>query len=438
MKLFCVTESGEADYQKTLYGKHKEKNAQTMPRTACCYFRGCLNCNRHNFRSWLRPVVISVYFIILCVALPLTVWELHKNRAQIHVEAWFIAGCFVFLTIPISLWGILQHLVNYTQPELQRRIVRILWMVPIYATDSWLALRFPKAAIYFDSLRECYEAYVIYNFMTFLLAFLSSEYDFDVVLSGKPQVRHFFPFCMLSPWGMGKTLISRCKQGALSYTVVRIITTAIAFCTELAGKYDEGNLSFKSGWSYIVIINNCSQVWAMYCLVLFYKATHEELKSIKPFGKFLCIKLVVFASFWQGVLIAILVKVGIISSKHSWDFYTVEDVANGIQNFIVCIEMFIFAIAHYYVFSHDPYIDRSSPPPPCCASFVSMWDVSDVRDDLVQHVQSVGNTVKGTVVRNKRKIEATGALQDPEETPLLSNEISSDPSSFDFEETETG
>ena len=95
-----------------------------MPRTACCSFRGCLNCNRHNFRSWLRPVVISVYFIILCVALPLTVWELHKNRAQIHVEAWFIAGCFVFLTIPISLWGILQHLVNYTQPELQRRIVR--------------------------------------------------------------------------------------------------------------------------------------------------------------------------------------------------------------------------------------------------------------------------------------------------------------------------
>ena len=31
-------------------------------------------------------------------------------------------------------------------------------------------------------------------------------------------------------------------------------------CTELAGKYDEGNLSFKTAWSYIVIINNCSQV----------------------------------------------------------------------------------------------------------------------------------------------------------------------------------
>lgn len=396
-----------------------------MCNNECC---SCCLLNRRNFRSWLRPVVISLYFVILCVALPLTVWELHKNRAQTHVEAWFVAGCFVFLTIPISLWGILQHLVNYTRPELQRRIVRILWMVPIYATDSWLALRFPKAAIYLDSLRECYEAYVIYNFMTFLLAFLSSECNFEVVLSEKRQVQHLFPFCALPPWTMGKMLISRCKQGALSYTVVRIITTVLAFCTELAGKYDEGNLSFKTAWSYIVVINNCSQVWALYCLVLFYKAAHEELKPIKPFGKFLCIKLVVFASFWQGVLIAILVKVGVISAKHAWDFYTVEDVANGIQNFIICLEMFIFAIAHYYVFSHKPFVDPSSPPPPCCASFVSMWDVSDVRDDLVQHVQSVGNTVRGTVVRNKRETMATGTTNN-EDTPLLKNEICADLSS---------
>lgn len=400
-----------------------------MPRNACWSFICCPQCNHSNFRSWLRPVVIAAYLVVLCVALPLTVWELHKNRAQTHVVAWFIAGCFVFLTIPISVWGILQHLVNYTKPELQRRIVRILWMVPIYATDSWLALRFPHAAIYLDSLRECYEAYVIYNFMTFLLAYLSSEYDFEVILSDKPQVKHFFPCCTLPPWRMGKALISRCKQGALSYTVIRIITTVIAFCTELAGKYDEGNLSFKSAWSYIVVINNCSQVWAMYCLVLFYKAAHEELKPMKPFGKFLCIKLVVFASFWQGVLIAIFVKVGIISPKHSWQFYTVEDVANGIQNFIICIEMFIFAIVHYYVFSHQPYVDPFSPPPPCCSSFVSMWDVSDVRDDLVQHVQSVGNTVRGTVTRNKRETMATGTAKDSEVTPLLGSEVCWDDSS---------
>lgn len=100
------------------------------------------------------------------------------------------------------------------------------------------------------------------------------------------------------------------------------------------------------------------------------------------------------------------------------------------QNFIVCIEMFIFAIAHYYVFSHKPYVDPASPPPPCCASFVSMWDVSDVRDDIVQHVQSVGNTVRETVVRNKRgETIATTTVKNTEATPLLKSEPYADSSS---------
>lgn len=38
--------------------------------------------------------------------------------------------------------------------------------------------------------------------------------------------------------------------------------------------------------------------FAMYCLVLFYRALREELSSIKPVGKFLCVKMVVFVSFW--------------------------------------------------------------------------------------------------------------------------------------------
>lgn len=85
--------------------------------------------------------------------------------------------------------------------------------------------------------------------------------------------------------------------------------------------------------------------------------------------------------------------------------------------------MFVFAIAHYYVFSHKPYVDPFSPPPPCCASFASMWDVSDVRDDLLQHVQSVGSTVRGTVVRNKRRETAAPGTANTEVTPLLESEI---------------
>lgn len=102
---------------------------------------------------------------------------------------------------------------------------------------------------------------------------------------------------------------------------------------QLCGVYDEANFSFRNAWSYLVIINNMSQLvrmtqshrqvalfiqrrltvllslslspplplslqFAMYCLVLLYRALREELTPIRPVGKFLCVKLVVFVSFW--------------------------------------------------------------------------------------------------------------------------------------------
>jgi hypothetical protein len=61
------------------------------------------------------------------------------------------------------------HTEYYTQPKLQRHVIRILWMVPIYGIDAWFALRFQAAREYLDPIRECYEAYVIYNFYAYLM-----------------------------------------------------------------------------------------------------------------------------------------------------------------------------------------------------------------------------------------------------------------------------
>ena len=40
----------------------------------------------------------------------------------------------------------------------QRYIIRILLMVPIYAIISWLSYRFFRDAIYYETVRDCYEA----------------------------------------------------------------------------------------------------------------------------------------------------------------------------------------------------------------------------------------------------------------------------------------
>lgn len=158
--------------------------------------------------------------------------------------------------------------------------------------------------------------------------------------------------------------------------------------------YDEGNFSFSNAWTYLVIINNMSQLFAMYCLLLFYRVLKEELSPIQPVGKFLCVKLVVFVSFWQAVMIALLVKVGVISEKHTWEWQTVEAVATGLQDFVICIEMFLAAIAHHYTFSYRPYVQEAEEGS-CFDSFLAMWDVSDIRDDISEQVRHVGRTVLG-------------------------------------------
>lgn len=66
---------------------------------------------------------------------------------------------------------------------------------------------------------------------------------------------------------------------------------------ELNGVYGEGEFRGDVAFPYMILVNNVSQFIAMYCLVLFYKANKDDLQPMKPVGKFLCIKAVVFFSF---------------------------------------------------------------------------------------------------------------------------------------------
>jgi hypothetical protein len=160
---------------------------------------------------------------------------------------------------------------------------------------------------------------------------------------------------------------------------------------EFGGKYEEGEFSGSNPWLYLIITTNISQIWALYCLVLFYKATKEELQPIKPLGKFLCIKAVVFFSFWQSVFLAILQAAGAFNSINpdkkkntckpdcnGWD-------ATQIQDLLICTEMLIAAIAHHFVFSYKPFIDHAASRPSYLSSFWSMFDFQDVHEETLEH-----------------------------------------------------
>ncbi|XP_030746075.1 transmembrane protein 184C [Sitophilus oryzae] len=368
-----------------------------------------------RWKLWIRPLFIATYALAALVFVPLFLVKSLEDGFNRHDQEVLIGGIFVGVAIPISLWEIIQHVIHYNQPKLQKHIIRILWMVPIYAGNAWLGLTYPKASVYVDSVRECYEAYVIYNFMKFLLNYLNNEMDLEANLELKPQVKHFFPLCCLPDWEMGREFVHICKHGILQYTVIRPLTTVISFICKVFDVYGDGQFKGNVAFPYLITVNNISQFIAMYCLVMFYKASLAELQPMKPLPKFLCIKAVVFFSFFQGVVIAFLVYTGAISSS--------EPDADGLslstrlQDFLICIEMCLAAIAHHYSFSFQPYVRPGTRQQSCCSAFLAMWDISDVHRDIQEHIGIVRSSIS-------RRIRGRSMYSIPRGTDEFSNLVS--------------
>ncbi|XP_073859901.1 transmembrane protein 184B isoform X13 [Macaca fascicularis] len=75
-----------------------------------------------------------------------------------------ISGFFVWTALLITCHQIYMHLRCYSCPNEQRYIVRILFIVPIYAFDSWLSLLFftnDQYYVYFGTVRDCYEGNLV-------------------------------------------------------------------------------------------------------------------------------------------------------------------------------------------------------------------------------------------------------------------------------------
>ncbi|XP_069012140.1 transmembrane protein 184ba isoform X3 [Embiotoca jacksoni] len=118
--------------------------------------------------------------------------------------------------------------------------------------------------------------------------------------------------------------------------------------------------SVAGGYLYVTIINNISVSLSLYALFLFYFATRELLSPYSPMLKFFMVKSVIFLSFWQGMLLAILEKCRAIPQINSPEVSVGEGtVAAGYQNLIICIEMFFAALALRHAFTYRVYMDKS-------------------------------------------------------------------------------
>ena len=103
----------------------------------------------------------------------------------------------------------------------------------------------------------------------------------------------------LKPWPMGPLFLRNTLIGVFQYCATMLLVTFLSLCAWVLGIYNTDSFSLSSAYTYLAIIQSASQCWALYSLVLFYQASKTKLKPIHPLNKFICIKMVVFFTFWQ-------------------------------------------------------------------------------------------------------------------------------------------
>ncbi|XP_012494378.1 PREDICTED: transmembrane protein 184A [Propithecus coquereli] len=290
-----------------------------------------------------------------------------------------VSGVFVWAALVLTCHQIYLHLRSYVVPQEQRYIIRLLLIVPIYALDSWLSLLLlggHEYYIYLDSVRDCYEAFVIYSFLSLCFQYLGGESAIMAEIRGKPiKSSCFYGTCCLQGMSYSIGFLRFCKQATLQFCVVKPVMALVTICLQAFGKYSDGDFSVHSGYLYVTLVYNASVSLALYALFLFYFATRELLQPFEPLLKFLTIKAVIFLSFWQGMLLAILERCGVFAEVQTLDGSTVGTgtLAAGYQNFIICIEMLFASIALRYAFTCQVYSEKkeNSPGPPAPMQSIS-------------------------------------------------------------------
>ncbi|KDQ20228.1 hypothetical protein BOTBODRAFT_102035 [Botryobasidium botryosum FD-172 SS1] len=206
---------------------------------------------------------------------------------------------------------------NRAHPLYPKDIVRLLFMVPVYAIVTFISYLFYTHASPIVLIRDSYEAVIISAFFYLLLEYIgSAPYHQKEVFRREVDMTHFswvFPMGWVK-WTPddGFYFLQLMKWGVLQYCVLRPLSTLISVILNAMGLYCEDSWSLGWGHIYVCLIIACQILTWVYCLIQFYMPISGQLAPYKPLLKFFAVKAVIFLTFWQSVILSLLSTAGVI------------------------------------------------------------------------------------------------------------------------------
>lgn len=235
---------------------------------------------------------------------------------------------------------------------------------------------FYAEAIYYETIRDCYEAVVITSFFYLLLQYVGdTRAEQHEVFRAIKFKKWFWPLGFWKYRPEGLHFLWLMKVCILQYAIIRPACTIAAVVLEYYGLYCLDSWLPNFGHVWIAVAISLSVTVAMYCIIQFYLPIETELKPYSPVLKFLAVKTVVFLTFWQSSFLSVLAYFKVI---HDTEYMTSDEVQAGINALLETFEMMIFAFVHIKAFTYLIY--RPANHKKTTSKWRAMIDVMDYRD----------------------------------------------------------
>ena len=292
--------------------------------------------------SYIKNAVLALLFLGGVVGIVVHSVNLYLEGKMAHRLAVVSGGWCTALTLFASFRLILQHLNHFVSVR-QRYVVRILAMIPIYSVESYLALcyrhRSAQTSLCIETLRESYEAFAVYSFLYFLLALIGSEKDLNSLLKSRPT-----------------TPLVVTKIGVLQYVAVKVFLAIFLFVLISLDLISDSDDGFSGIRLVINILSSVSQVIALGSLGSFYWELQEHLAPWRPLAKFALVKSVVFATWFQALIVTYLAhNTSLLIKLKGHSPWTQNEFAHGIQDYSICVEMLVASVASTFVFPANEF-----------------------------------------------------------------------------------
>ncbi|EDR41060.1 transmembrane protein 184F [Dictyostelium discoideum AX4] len=291
-----------------------------------------------------------------------------------HINIIYIIWILLFFfTCLISFFLVNRHLVNYSSPNVQKNVVRIVMFLPLNSGLSILSSIFPGIAIFNSLVRNCYMAFTAHCFFSMMTNSIGEKNMLDLFES---QGKMKFLCCKVMK--LNRKLFNTLRFGSIQFFIVKIFCSIATITCISISEEVHSILNVQSFAPYEFLISLVASIFCTISLSIFLAISKEKLSQYWPMTKYRIMIFIFFIEQFEYLFFALIFLRGpfFLGFKNSFD-QTIF-----ILHFTVVVTMFLFSIVYLFIYSYKNYRNKASNEPLVGRNFKDSFGLLNYLDVL--------------------------------------------------------